>query len=213
MKKSIITITVVLMTLIAVAGTKSFNSSMKDNLQTLRADKDDVSYVELGDKFAKIADNNSNRFEPLYYSAYSYIISSWQINEPAKKAEILSKANEKIEKALEISPNNDELLVLKAFYYQAMIMTNPQKYGQQYSMKANELFQKAQSINESNPRAQFLMAQNTYYTPVEYGGGSERALPLFVKAAEFYKTQDSSNYLSPIWGEQTNKQMLEKCSL
>lgn len=201
------------MTLIAVAGTKSFNSSMKDNLQTLRADKDDVSYVELGDKFAKIADNNSNRFEPLYYSAYSYIISSWQINEPAKKAEILSKANEKIEKALEISPNNDELLVLKAFYYQAMIMTNPQKYGQQYSMKANELFQKAQSINESNPRAQFLMAQNTYYTPVEYGGGSERALPLFVKAAEFYKTQDSSNYLSPIWGEQTNKQMLEKCSL
>ena len=213
MKKSIITITVVLMTLIAVAGTKSFNSSMKDNLQTLRADKDDVSYVELGDQFAKIADNNSNRFEPLYYSAYSYIISSWQINEPAKKAEILSKANEKIEKALEISPNNDELLVLKAFYYQAMIMTNPQKYGQQYSMKANELFQKAQSINESNPRAQFLMAQNTYYTPVEYGGGSERALPLFVKAAEFYKTQDSSNYLSPIWGEQTNKQMLEKCSL
>lgn len=201
------------MTLIAVAGTKSFNSSMKDNLQTLRADKDDVSYVELGDQFAKIADNNSNRFEPLYYSAYSYIISSWQINEPAKKAEILSKANEKIEKALEISPNNDELLVLKAFYYQAMIMTNPQKYGQQYSMKANELFQKAQSINESNPRAQFLMAQNTYYTPVEYGGGSERALPLFVKAAEFYKTQDSSNYLSPIWGEQTNKQMLEKCSL
>jgi len=212
MKKSILTITVVLMTLVAVSGTKSFNKLMKSNLETLRADNDDISYVELGDQFAKIADQNSNRFEPLYYSAYSYLISSWQISETDKKVEILSKANEKIEKALEISPNNDELLVLKAFYYQAMIMTNPQKYGQQYSMKANELLQKAQSVNGSNPRAQFLLAQNTYYTPAEYGGGEKNALPLFTRAAEYYKSQDTSSYLSPIWGEETNAQMVAKCS-
>lgn len=213
MKKSMITITVVLMSLVVMAGTKSFNSSMNDNLQTLRANNKDVNYVDLGDQFAIIADNNSNRFEPLYYSAYSYIISSWQIVDPTSKAEILSKANEKIEKAMEISSNNDELLVLKAFYYQAMIMTNPQKYGQPYSMKANELLHKAQNINESNPRAQFLLAQNTYYTPAEYGGGSEKALPLFTKAAVFFKAQDTSNNLSPIWGEQTNKQMVEECSI
>lgn len=207
-----ITITVVLMSLMAVAGTKSFNKSMNKNLQVLRANSEEVSFTELGDSFAKIAEANSNRFEPLYYSAYSYIIASWQVAESSEKAEILSKANHAIDKGLELSPNNDELLVLKAFYYQAMIMTNPQKYGQSFSMKANELLNKAQKINSSNPRAQFLLAQNTYYTPTEYGGGKTRALPLFKKAAEFYNNQDTSDFLFPIWGEQTNNQMIAECS-
>lgn len=211
MKKSMITIAVVLMSFVAVSGTRSFNRSMKQNLKELRADNENVNYVELGDNFTKIADANSNRFEALYYSAYSYILGSWQFDDLSKKTEVLSKAVDAIEKGLKLSPQNDELLVLKAFYYQAMIMTNPQKYGQSYSMKAGELLKKAQVINPSNPRAQFLLAQNTYYTPVEYGGGKDVALPLFKKATVYFNKQDISDYLSPIWGEQTNSKMVKKC--
>lgn len=207
-----ITFTVVLMSFAAVAASGNFNKSMKSNLQVLRASNVSVNYVDLGDGFAKIADENPNRFEPFYYSAYSYILASWQVKEPAKKTEILSEAKKKIDKAFELAPNNDELYVLKAFYYQAMIMLNPQKYGQPYSIKASELLNRAQGINPSNPRAQFLLAQNVFYTPAEYGGGKDNALPLFKKSAALFVTQNTSGYLVPIWGENTNSQMLEKCS-
>jgi len=210
--KSILTISLILMCLTAISGTNSFDKLMKENLKALRANTEDVNYIALADNFGKIAENNPNRFEPLYYSAYCYIIGSWQFDDPTKKTELLSKANVDIDKGLLLSPENDELIVLKAFYYQAMIMTNPQQFGQSYSMKAAELFSKAQGIEPSNPRAQFLLAQNTYYTPVEYGGGKDRALPLFKKAAGFFKTQETSNYLSPIWGEQTNNKMILECS-
>lgn len=212
MIKSVIAITLVMMSLAAISETNSFDKLMLENLQTLRAEAEDINYIELGDNFAKIAEAAPRRFEPLYYSAYSYIIASWQFNDASEKTDLLTKANDAIDKGLTLSPENDELLVLKAFYYQAMIMTNPQRFGQSYSMKAAELFSKAQAINPSNPRTQFLMAQNTYYTPVEYGGGKERALPLFKKAASFFETQDTTNYLSPIWGEQTNKQMILDCN-
>ncbi|PLX11553.1 MAG: hypothetical protein C0598_07920 [Marinilabiliales bacterium] len=210
--KSMIAIILIMMSLSAVSGTNSFDKLMKKNLQTLRVKNEKVNFVEVADNFAKIAENNPNRFEPLYYSAYSYIMASWEFYDLTKKTELLSKAYDAIDKGLLLSPENAELIVLKAFYYQAMILTNPQKFGPTYSKKASELFSKVQRIEPSNPRAQFLMAQNTYYTPVEYGGGKDKALPLFKKAAGFFKSQETSNYLSPIWGEQTNNKMILECS-
>ena len=211
MKKSILTLAVVILTVVAFGSTNKFEKLMKQNLEVLRANGESISYSNLGDEFEQIAKHNKKRFEPLYYSAYSYIISSWQMNDVTEKTSVLTKAKMQIDKANKISPNNDELLVLEAFYYQAMIMTNPKKFGQLYSAKANELLQKAQTINNTNPRAEFLLAQNVYYRPAEYGGGKKVALPLFEKAAKLFKQQNTSNYLLPVWGEQTNAEMIKAC--
>ncbi len=211
MKKSILTLAVVIIAVVAFGNTTKFEKLMKQNLEIVRSNSESTSYSNLGDEFEKIAKQNKKHFEPLYYSAYCYIISSWQIADVTKKTVVLSKAKEQIDKANKISPNNDEVLVLEAFYYQAMIMINPQKYGQSYSVKANELLQKAQAINKANPRAEFLLAQNVYYRPAQYGGGKKVALPLFKKAAKLFKQQNTVSYLLPIWGEQTNAKMINQC--
>ena len=211
MKKSILTLAVVIITVVATGSNNKFEILMKQNLEVLRANSESTSYSNLGDEFEKIAKHNKKHFEPIYYSAYCYIISSWQITDEQDKTAVLSKAKSQIEKAKKISPNNDELLVLEAFYYQAIIMANPQKYGQSYSGKANELLKKAQAINKANPRAEFLLAQNVYYRPAEYGGGKTVALPLFKKAEKLFNQQNTTDYLSPVWGEQTNEQMIKQC--
>jgi len=212
MKKSLITMTLVVITLFAFAGTRSFNKAMKENLDLLRTPHEQMNYPELGDKFQSVAKQNENRYEPLYYAAYCYILGSWSIENPTEKTDLLNKAKTEIEKALVLSPKNDELLVLEAFYYQAMIMVNPRLYGQSYSGKAASLLSEAQKINPENPRAAFLMAQNVYYTPSEYGGGKEKALPLFAKASLLFENQDSSDFLDPVWGAKTNSEMYRKCS-
>jgi tetratricopeptide (TPR) repeat protein len=211
MKKSILTLAVVIIAVATFGNTNKFEKLMKQNLEIVRVSSDKTDYQNLGDEFGKIASHNKDHFEPLYYSAYCYIISSWQMSDIADKSIVLSKAKSQIDKALKISPNNDELLVLEAFYYQAMIMTNPQKYGQSFSAKASELLQKAQSINNKNPRAEFLLAQNIYYRPAEYGGGKKVALPLFEKAEKLFSMQNTNNYLLPIWGEATNAEMTTQC--
>ena len=211
MKKSILTLAVVILSAVAFGNTNNFKKLMKQNLETVRAYEESTNYVALGDEFADIAKDNTKRFEPLYYSAYCYIISSWQINDMAERTKILDKAKVLIDKANQLTPDNDELLVLEAFYFQAMIMVNPQKYGQPYSLKAGELLAKAQKLNSNNPRAEFLLAQSTYYTPSQYGGGKEKALPLFERSAVLFKNQKTGNYLLPIWGEETNTQMVSEC--
>lgn len=196
----------------AMAGTGNFKKEMKKNLNLMREYNETTNYVILGDSFFKISKSNKNRWEPLYYAAYSNIIGSWSKNNSVEKEEMLSKAKKYIDEANMKSPSNDELIVLEAFYYQAMIMLDPAKYGRTYSAKATELLHKAQSINKDNPRAQFLLAQNVFYTPMEYGGGKDKAQPLFLKASELFKKEDTTNILTPRWGEETNSEMLLKCS-
>jgi len=212
MKKSLITITLIITSMLALAGTHSFTKAMKENLNVLRNAEAKVNYLELGSQFEHVAAQNQNRFEPLYYAAYCYILGSWNIENTTEKTNILDKAKSNIKKAQALSPDNDELLVLEAFYFQAMIMVNPQQYGQAYSGKAAQLLKDAQKLNPNNPRAAFLTAQNVYYTPAEYGGGKNTALPLFARAEELYKKQSVSDYLAPVWGAKTNNEMYLKCS-
>jgi len=212
MKKSIFTVAIVLLSLISFGnGNKNFTKEMKQNLEILRLSNDNLDYENLGNKFAEIAKKNKNRFEPLYYSAFCYITGSWSKSEATEKIALLEKAEKQIAKAHELAPNNDEIYVLEALCYQAKIMIDPAKYGQSYSIKANTLLQKAQAINKNNPRTQFLLAQNTYYRPAQYGGGAKVALPMFEKAKILFTKQDNSNYLFPLWGENLNKEMIQLC--
>lgn len=211
MKKSILTLAIVILTVLTFGSTNNFEKLMKQNLETVRAMGENTDYKNLGVEFAKIAKHNKTRFEPFYYSAYCYIISSWQIEDLTEKANVLTMAKKQIDKAAILSANNDEILVLEAFYYQAMIMMDPANNGQKYSMRAEELLRKAQAINKNNPRAGFLRAQNIYYRPAQYGGGKDVALPLFKKAAKLFKQQNAENYLIPIWGAKTNGDMVKQC--
>ena len=213
MKKSILTAAVVFLSVVTFGNTNNFEKLMKQNLEIARAMGEKTDYKNLGDEFAKIAKHNKTRFEPLYYSAYCYIVSSWQIKDLPEKANVLTMAKKQIDKTAGLSANNDEILVLEAFYYQAMIMMDPANNGQKYSMKAEELLRKAQALNKNNPRAEFLRAQNIYYRPAQYGGGKEKALPLFKESAKLFKNQSTSNYLLPVWGEKTNGEMIKQCRM
>ena len=212
MKRIILTTAVVLFSVVLTfAHSKKFDKEMKSKMETLRNYDEATDYIKLGDEFAEISKENKKNFEPLYYSAYSYIIGSWDTDDADEKLYILDKAKEQIDKALKLEPNNDELIVLEGFYNQAMIMINPMQNGPSYSMRAAELLKKAQAINSDNPRAEFLLAQNTMYTPEQFGDGAMKACPMYIKAAKLFEKQNTDNYLLPQWGAKTNGEMLKKC--
>lgn len=211
MKRIILTIAIIAVSIYSVSASGNFKKEMKKNLTELREYNDDVDYKMLATNFAEISQQNPKRFEPLYYAAFCHIMESWSIKNPQEKEEVLKIAYSQIEKAKKIKSNNDEIFVLEAFYYQALILVNPRQYGPKYSAQANQLLTKAQKINDQNPRAEFLLAQNMYYRPEKCGGGKDIALPLFEKADKLFKSQETSNYLLPQWGNITNSEMIEVC--
>jgi len=79
-----------------------------------------------------------------------------------------------------------------------------------YSSLSNEALGKAEKLNPENPRVWFCKGQNVYHTPSMFGGGSEKALPLFEKAARLFDSFETPNQLWPLWGEESNGDLIEK---
>jgi tetratricopeptide (TPR) repeat protein len=147
----------------------------------------------------------------LYYAALCCIHASHQLEEDKDRDSILDKAQTLIDKARNNKPDESEMLVLQAFLYQSRIEVNPKMRGMTYSSKAEASLNKSTEANDKNPRAWSLLGYNLYYTPVLFGGGAEKSLPLFLKARDKYKAFKPLMPFYPHWGESENQHMISEC--
>jgi tetratricopeptide (TPR) repeat protein len=169
-----------------------------------------ADYQELANSFERIANAESDQWHPLYYAALCYINMTFSGDDVTAFDGYLDKAQTFIDKALAIYPDESEIHVLQALLYQARIRVDPAGRGMTYSIKANESLVKALEYNDGNPRAYYLQAMNVLGTPKAYGGGPEKACPIFQKADETYKSHKPDHVLSPTWGGERNSMMMSK---
>jgi tetratricopeptide (TPR) repeat protein len=147
----------------------------------------------------------------LYYSALCYIQASHKLEADKERDGMLDKAQPLIDKAGKKDPKEPEIFVLQAFLYQSRIQVNPQLRGMSYSSKAEASLNKATGADDKNPRAWSLLGYNLYFTPALFGGGPEKALPLFEKARDKYHTFKPLMPFYPHWGEPENLHMIAEC--
>ena len=210
MKTTILTALAIAIAVISNAQTP-FESVMKESLTLLDSAKTSEAMVAVVGKFERIALAESTQWEPLYYAAFTQINLSFREKEGDKKDAILDLAEKNIDKALAINCDKSELYALLGFLYQARIQVSPIR-GMTYSQKAAEVLGKALDINPENPRALFLLAQNIYYTPKMFGGGSKNALPKFQEAQSKFEKEKNKEGIAPKWGSKSNLRMIEACS-
>jgi hypothetical protein len=84
--------------------------------------------------------------------------------------------------------------------------------GMKYSGLASEALDQAEKLNPNNPRIYYVRGNNVYNTPKAFGGGKEKAKPLFEKSAGLFESQKPANAIEPAWGSEHNKQMLALCN-
>lgn len=161
--------------------------------------------------FENLSAQNPGHWLSLYYAALSYIHASHKVEENKERDGMLDKAQPLIDKAAKMEPGESEIMVLQAFLYQSRIQINPQLRGMSYSSKAESSLKKATGANDRNPRAWSLLGYNLYYTPSLFGGGAEKALPLFLKARDKYQEFKPLMPFFPDWGESENQQMINEC--
>jgi hypothetical protein len=135
---------------------------------------------------------------------------SFEEPDGTKKDQILDRAQENLDRALTIFPDESELYALQAFLYPSWVTADPMGRGMQYMEKMGKALEKAKAFSPDNPRALFLEAVHILNLPTSMGGGPGAARPIFLEADAKFRAFHNEDPLWPDWGEETNRAELEK---
>lgn len=212
MKQLTIFTIAILFSVFSFAQNDRYFSAMEKGIGMISNERQPVAeWQAAANYFERIANAESEKWLPKYYFGYCNMMMA--LAEYQNKGEFepyLDKAQEAVDAAMTLAPNESELHTLQGYVYQGRIWSNPMINGAKYSPKSNAACDKAIELNGTNPRPYYLKATNTYFTPAFFGGGAEKALPLFEKADEKYAAYRVPSPLHPIWGKGSNDYFLNK---
>ncbi|WP_210517467.1 hypothetical protein [Hymenobacter terricola] len=148
-------------------------------------------------------------WEPRYYQARGYLKLGFAGKDDEQKDKLFDQAQTALDQAKKL-PGADqaELLILQAYIFQGRIMVAPMTRGMVYSGRVAEALGQAKALAPNNPRLYLLLGNNAFHTPEMFGGGADKAQPLYLKAKELFATFQPATPLSPTWGEKMNDAML-----
>jgi tetratricopeptide (TPR) repeat protein len=209
MKKLIVSLALVSLFSICFAN-ETYQTAMNQSIEKLFQVKSIPEYIEVANRFERISNIEKTEWLPLYYSAFAYVMISFQESENVKKDNYLDQAQKYLDRAMAIDPNESELHLLQGFLYPSRMTVDPMNRGMALMPEMNKSLDKALELNPDNPRVYYLRATMTFHTPQEYGGGASKALPLFLLAEEKFSIFKPKTAISPNWGKEMNESELKK---
>ncbi|HBH49777.1 MAG TPA: hypothetical protein DDX98_14120 [Bacteroidales bacterium] len=197
---------------INIGAQQNFEEAMQKGLSDMENIQSLEDFVEIANFFERVSVAEPNEWLPAYYSAYVNVILAFKTQDMEEKKAYLGKAEVLIDKAMETNEKESEIHTLKGMYYQAYIGLDPMNYGQLYSGKAAACFNDALEYNPDNPRPIYLQAISVMHTPEQYGGGKQRACPMFNQASEMFTHFKPEKPFYPQWGADQCEQYLQSCT-
>lgn len=204
--KKIITLLLVVVTTSSLSAQSKYEKGMIKAFELWEAQKTE----QASQLFERISKAKQNEWLPSYYVATLEILGSFGLKDEAKLNSKLKKAQEFLDIAKGISPNNPEIIINQALLNTAFIAFDGQKYGMTLSGKNAILYNEALKIAPNNPRvilgkAEWDMGSARFFgQPIDpYCKDIEKALELFEKEElpKFY----------PKYGKIRAKQVLKQC--
>lgn len=179
----------------------AYEKAMTDLVTQIQSfDYQTGSLIPLANKMERIAAAEKTEWLPQYWMAYCYITENFTKQDNGEKDQLLDIAEKFLKAAEALSPQNDELAVLRANYAQARMAVDPmgryQTYGEQFSSS----LKKATEINPENPRIYYLTGTSLFYTPEQFGGGKDKAKVQFETALEKFANFSPIAAYYPAWG-------------
>ena len=195
----------------ANAQDAKFESAIKKNLDQMENTRSTEEWNALTNSFERIAEAEPKQWLAQYYAGMSNILTGMRVESADKKDEYYDKALSYVNKADELSENNSEIYVLKSWVLGMKISVDPMNRGRELGAEASMLTSRAKELDETNPRAYYLMGQSAMYTPEQFGGGKSKAMPLLETSLEKFKSFKPSSPIMPNWGEKQAMAALEQC--
>ena len=196
----------------AMAQSDKYEAAMKKNLAQFDSMKTTADYQSLSAAFERIGDAEKTQWLPYYYAGLALTSAGW-IPGLLDKDENAEKVKALCDKADALAIDNAdkaEILSIRHMAATQQMMVDPQSRWMSYGKDADIDLQKAMTLNPDNPRLYYLRGMGIFGTPEQFGGGKEKAKPIFEKAVALYKTEQLK-LLYPHWGQKQAEDMLAQC--
>lgn len=181
----------------------TYQQVMKTNIEKLEKAKTPEDLQSLKDSFHRISEKEKT-WQSYYYAGLAaarkgrFLMRKGETNDLEFYGDLTL---EYASKADELNPKNSEIQVLFKMAYSLKMMVNPAQYYMTFGKKAEEYLDLAEKLNPENPRVTLLKAEDTYFTPKQFGGSKEKGILLFEKALHQFEKFKPDNDLDPNWGE------------
>jgi tetratricopeptide (TPR) repeat protein len=190
-------------------------SKAKKKLYESEGKNDINALLKVRGDFERILQLKKNEWLVNYYLGFVDFIISYEYVEK-KDNDALKKYTESsialLDKCTDLKEDFAEAWILKLAVNSNRWMYEPQKMNDILA-RQTEAKDMSKKYDENNPRFLFIDGMNTYYTPENFGGGIEKALPLFEKSYELFGTYKIKDETYPEWGEDQAMGMIAMCYL
>ena len=210
MKKLLILLVAACSLQFASAQSEVYLQKMKETLKWMDSAKSVQDLQEVSAQFERIGDMEKTQWLPYYYAALAQVNIGW-MDQKADKDKLAAKTKDIIAKAEAIEKNSELYILLNMVATQQMLV-DPQSRFMSYGMEAGKALETAKQLDPNNPRIYYLEGMSLFGTPEAYGGGKDKAKPLFEKSVELFRSFQPKSELHPKWGQKVAEGMLAKCS-
>lgn len=193
------------------ANDTQYEAAMKKNIELIYSAQSKDDFQSAINTFERIAQKETDKWEPLYYAGYGYLMMAIQEKEAINKDALLDQALKATKKASDIKASESEVVALTGFIHMIRVTVDPASRGQQYSGMAFQEFSKAVKLDPENPRALALLAQMQFGTAKFFGSATDEACATNGSAIEKFDTYKSDNPLAPVWGKSMTEQLKGAC--
>jgi tetratricopeptide (TPR) repeat protein len=209
----IITISIIIIFVIeSLAGDEKYIVAMQKNIKSLYEAKSVADLQSAVNAIERISSVEKNKWEPHYYAAFGYVMMANRDSVAAQRDIYLDRALEALKKAVELAPEESEVLALQGFAYMIRLSIDPGSRAPQFAGITMQYLQGALKLNPENPRALGLMAQMQLGTAQFFGSPIDDACKTANAALVKFDNFKSTNPLAPAWGRSMADRITKLCN-
>ena len=208
---------IIFIAFVLLSSQKMFSSDtlyyhiLRNSIELANRDNKLENYSQLASCSERILLVYKNEWLPYYYDAYAYINMSFVEKSEKHKEIFCNKAQDLLDEAFKIKPDESELFILQSLLYYARMAISPMLNGPLYLPKATGALNEAEKLDPDNPRIYYLRGNSIINTPKFFGGGKEAASPVLEKALIMFKNFKQKSTIYPNWGKEDTESLYKEC--
>ena len=204
--KKVITLTLLFIVTLGFAQDK-YTSGMQKAFQFWG----EGQILEASNLFERISTAEPDNWLPAYYGSQVNTVASFGEQDKEKLTQQLEKAQEFVDLAKAISPNNPEILVQQALIHTAWVAYDGATYGMTLSGKVAALYQKASQLAPNNPRVVFSKAEWDMGSAKFFGQDITPYCKDVEHALELFANFKPASAFHPNWGKERAEEIVKNC--
>ncbi len=212
MKRLFFSIALIAIAVFSNAQSDKFAGAMQAGFDKMKTAQSPADWQSLAATFERIANAEKNQWLPYYYAALALSTQGWmdqQLDKDANSTKIKELC--KIADGLTTDPKDKaELLSVVNMACTQQMMVDAMSRWMTYGQEAGKALQDAMQLDPSNPRLYYLQGMSLFGTPEQFGGGKDKAKPLFEKALALYESANVKP-MYPDWGKEETVKMIAQC--